>query len=171
MGGTGSRGIALIVRGKKLCLEMMILEPSCSFSKLLSATTSPGLSPCTSVMLDLADSRLDVMDMGDAVLDQEDKRHVAVVLDGRGRDQDHVVQGFSSRRAFTNWLGKSALSLLSKMARSFSVPVVVSIWLSVASQLSRCQLGLFGAIERIDGQRLALAHLLLQLGSRCLPGW
>ncbi len=41
-----------LFEGRILALEMMTLEPSVSFSKLLSATTSPGLSPCTWVVLD-----------------------------------------------------------------------------------------------------------------------
>ena len=36
----------------------------------------------------------------------------------------------TSRRAFTNWLGNSALSWLSNVARSRTVPVVWSISLS-----------------------------------------
>ena len=39
----------------------------------------------------------------------------------------------ASRRTFTNWLGNSDSSVLSKMARSFTVPVVRSITLSVVS--------------------------------------
>ena len=41
----------------------------------------------------------------------------------------------TSRRTLTNWLGNSASSALSNMARSFTVPVVVSIWLSVVASL------------------------------------
>ena len=41
----------------------------------------------------------------------------------------------TSSRVFTNWFGKRALSLFSKSARSFTVPVVVSIWLSIVSSL------------------------------------
>ena len=41
-----------LFEGRTLALEMMTLEPSVSFSKLLSATTSPGLSPSTWVVLD-----------------------------------------------------------------------------------------------------------------------
>ena len=37
---------------------------------------------------------------------------------------------FTSRRVFTNWFGKSASLVLAKSARPFTVPVVVSIWLS-----------------------------------------
>ena len=33
-------------------------------------------------------------------------------------------------RTLTNWFGKSALSSLANSARSLTVPVVVSIWLS-----------------------------------------
>ena len=37
---------------------------------------------------------------------------------------------FTNRRAFTNWFGYSFSSGLANNARSFTVPVVVSIWLS-----------------------------------------
>ena len=37
---------------------------------------------------------------------------------------------FTSSRVFTNWFGKSASFLLSKIDRALTVPVVVSIWLS-----------------------------------------
>jgi hypothetical protein len=35
----------------------------------------------------------------------------------------------------TNWLGNNSLSALSKSARSFTVPVVVSIWLSTVASV------------------------------------
>ncbi len=38
---------------------------------------------------------------------------------------------FTSRRVFTNWLGNSMPFELSNCARSFTVPVTVSIWLSI----------------------------------------
>ena len=38
------------------------------------------------------------------------------------------------RRAFTNWLGNSSLSLLENTALSLTVPVVGSIWLSDVSR-------------------------------------
>ncbi len=43
-------------------------------------------------------------------------------------------------RTFTNWFGNNAPSLLSKTAFTFTVPVVVSIWLSTVSTfpLARC---------------------------------
>src|ERR1022692_4124131 len=37
---------------------------------------------------------------------------------------------FTSSRVLTNWFGKSTSVLLSKTDRAFTVPVVVSIWLS-----------------------------------------
>src|SRR6202044_2926886 len=40
-----------LFEGRRTFFETTILEPSCSFSKLLSATTSPALRPCTSVLL------------------------------------------------------------------------------------------------------------------------
>ncbi len=40
----------------------------------------------------------------------------------------------TSSFVFTNWFGNSMLSLLSKRARSLTVPVVVSIWLSMVSR-------------------------------------
>ena len=40
---------------------------------------------------------------------------------------------FTSSRVFTNWFGKSASFSLAKSARPFTVPVVVSIWLSRVS--------------------------------------
>ncbi len=41
----------------------------------------------------------------------------------------------TSSRTLTNWLGNRLSSLLSKMARSLTVPVVVSMTLSVVSSL------------------------------------
>ncbi|MNT63559.1 hypothetical protein D3C72_2013850 [compost metagenome] len=38
-------------------------------------------------------------------------------------------------RTLTNWFGKSASSVLSNLAFSFSVPVVTSIWLSSVSSV------------------------------------
>ena len=40
-----------------------------------------------------------------------------------------------TRRTLTNWLAKSALSVLSNTALSLAVPVVVSIWLSMVSSV------------------------------------
>ena len=42
---------------------------------------------------------------------------------------------FTRSRALTNWFGNKALSALSNCARTFTVPVVVSIWLSTAETL------------------------------------
>ena len=41
----------------------------------------------------------------------------------------------ASSCALTNWLGNNALSALSNIARSFTVPVVVSIWLSTVASV------------------------------------
>ena len=46
----------------------------------------------------------------------------------------------SSSFAFTNWLEKSVLSLLSNWARNLSVPVAGSIWLSVVSSVPSASL-------------------------------
>jgi hypothetical protein len=40
----------------------------------------------------------------------------------------------TQRRAFTNWLGKRAFSSLAKRALSRTVPVLGSIWLSMAAR-------------------------------------
>ena len=121
----------------------------------------------------LGHARLDVVDVGHAVLDEEDERGVSVVLNGGGGDQDLVVQSVQQQAGVDEEVGEERRSSLlsSKTARSFSVPVVVSIWLSVLSKACRSQLGLLGAVVGVDRQRFALAHLLLQLMPRCLRGW
>ena len=49
----------------------------------------------------------------------------------------------NSKRAFTNWLGQRALSLLSNTALSFPVPVVWSIfpyWVPVSASAPFCRI-------------------------------
>ena len=64
---------------------------------------------------------------------------------------------FTSRRVFTNWFGKSASFLLSKSARPFTVPVVVSIWLS---SVNSCPLAIFVCAVRSKASTVSLAFLL-----------
>ena len=65
----------------------------------------------------------------------------------------------TNSRVLTNWLGNNAKSSLLKMARTFTVPVVVSIWLSRASNLPLRDLRLCSAIVGVDGQLGILAKL------------
>ena len=56
----------------------------------------------------------------------------AVVLNGGRGDQHRSCTVRTRSRVLTNWLGKSSFFLLSNCARRRTVPVVVSIWLSMA---------------------------------------
>ena len=64
----------------------------------------------------------------------------------------------------TNWFGNSALSELSNWARTFTVPVVVSIWLSTRRHLAGRQLFDVGAIESRDLERGAGVELRHDVG-------
>ena len=71
----------------------------------------------------------------------------------------------------TNWLGNSAPSLLSNMARSLIVPVVVSIWLSRVWSVA---VGELGAVAR--GRRPRPSARRRRAGAcgplaGCLPAW
>ena len=68
----------------------------------------------------------------------------------------------TSRRVLTNWFGNSAKSSLLKTARSFKVPVVVSIWLSSASNCRCASFVCAGTIIGFDGQHRVLAKLGLR---------
>ncbi len=63
---------------------------------------------------------------------------------------------FTSSRVFTNWLGNSALFLLSNTDRPFTVPVVVSIWLSSAINFP---LAIFVCAVRSKASTVSLAFL------------
>ena len=63
---------------------------------------------------------------------------------------------FTSRRVLTNWFGKSASFLLSKSARPFTVPVVVSIWLSSVNSFP---LAIFFCAVRSKASTASLAPL------------
>ena len=119
-----------------LTLEMVICEPFCSFSKLLLATTSPGLIPWHRGVALVGDARLTLRIVGLVVLNEVDEIRGAVVLDGRGGNQRLVRQACSPAGAYsqTGW-ERACRRGCRTAARSFTVPVVVSIWLSMVISL------------------------------------
>ena len=63
----------------------------------------------------------------------------------------------TSRRAFTNWLGKRALSSLGKRALRRTVPVVGSTWLSMAARAPRAMRFRRSRSQASTGSRPSLA--------------
>ena len=74
------------------CFETTIFDLSCSLSKLLFATTSPGLIPVTSVLFAFGDTRLHAALVRRIVLNHIDKRGGAVMLDRRRRNYRRALQ-------------------------------------------------------------------------------
>jgi hypothetical protein len=79
--------------------------------------------------------------IGRADIDRSDRHPVVGVddvdvtsrcagLDGGGRHRDDIMQRLYQKLRVDELIGNSALSALSNCARTFTVPVVVSIWLS-----------------------------------------
>ena len=66
----------------------------------------------------------------------------------------------SSSWTVTNWFGNSTSSGLSNIARSLTVPVVVSIWLSTVSRLPAASRVGAGPVERGHRERRAGTHPL-----------
>src|ERR1700761_423749 len=92
MGGTDSRGIALIIRGKNLRFGDDDLSAVC---QLLETAVGDHVSGVESLYLGgvgLGDARFDVMHMRDAILNKKNIGHVAIVLDRGGRDENNVLQ-------------------------------------------------------------------------------
>src|SRR5882757_4415095 len=92
MGGTDSRGIALVVRGKNPGFRN---DDPGTVLKFLETAVGDHVSRVKSLYLGhagLADSRFDVMNMRDLILNEEDIGHVAVVLNRGGRNQDHIFE-------------------------------------------------------------------------------
>ena len=110
-----------------LIFETVICDPFCSFSKLLLATTSPGLMPCDRGLAPIRLARLDCPHRRFVVLDEVDKVLVSVVLDGRRRDDNLVLEGLHQKTRIHKLVRKQLPSRLSNSARSLTVPVVVSI--------------------------------------------
>ena len=78
---------------------------SASFSKLLLATTSPGLIPSTAVSPLSVIPDFTVAHAPPCCPGSGKRNRCAVVLDGGGRDMTWFSSVFTSRRVLTNWLG------------------------------------------------------------------
>src|ERR1700722_2420717 len=106
MGGTGSRGIALIVRGQQHLFRDGDLGV---VLQLLKAAVRDGIARIKALDFGLApltDSWLDVMDVRYVVLNQEHVGGVSIVLDRRGRDQNHVLQRVDQQVSVDKLVGK-----------------------------------------------------------------
>src|SRR5271156_5621857 len=164
MDGTGSRGIRLGIGRKKDLLGDGDRGTVLQLFKAAVGYHISHIQPLYFRVRPFTYAWLDVMDVGLAVLDQKDKRGVSVVLDRRGRNQDHVVEGFQEQAGIYKQIRKeNAVFVVENGAQlqraGGGVDLVVD-----ALQFSRRQLGFFGAIVDIDRQGLAQAHLLLQCG-------
>ena len=67
-----------------------------------------------------------------------------------GRDTVAFCRVWTRSRMFTNWFGNSFSSLFSNSARSWIVPVVVSIWLSTVCSVPVASMVGLGAIPGLD---------------------
>ena len=97
MGETDSRGIALSVRGKKRLLGDGDLG---AVLQLLEATVGDYISGVESLHRGrsrFSHSWRDVMNVRDAVLNKKDVGGLSIVLDGRGRNQDLILQGIQQQ--------------------------------------------------------------------------
>ena len=111
------------------------------------------------------------MNVRDVILNQEHIRLVAVVLNRRGGDQHYVFQRLQQQAGIHELVGKERVVFIVKDGAQFQgsgrgIDLVVSRF-----QLSGGDIGQVGAVQSVDRERLALAHLLLLIGLRCLPEW
>ncbi len=65
---------------------------SCSLSKLLVATTSPGLIPVTAVSSSVRHTGLNVAHVRDVILNNVDERDLPIVLNRRGGNKGRSTQ-------------------------------------------------------------------------------
>ncbi len=119
MGETGSRCIALIVRGKNFGFRNddfgVVLQ-------LLEAAVGDDISGVESLHLghsSLGDARFYVMDVGDVVLDEENIRLIPIVLDGRGGDEDDVFERVQKQTGIDELVGKERVGLVLKEGAQF----------------------------------------------------
>src|SRR5229473_3111738 len=106
MGETDSRGIALIVRGKNPGFGNDDLG---AVLKFFETAVGDHVSSIESLYLGhagLADSRFDVMNMRDLILNEENIGHVAVVLNRGGRNQDHIFERIQQQASVHELVGK-----------------------------------------------------------------
>ena len=104
------------------------------------------------------------MHMRDAVLNHKDKRHIAVVLDGGGGDQDHVLQRIHQQAGIHKLVGKERVVFVVEERAQFQragggVDLVVDSFRAFPMASLVCS-------ERSSastGSGLPLAHLLLHL--------
>ena len=68
-------------------------------------------------------------------LDEVDKGAGGAALDRSGRDRPAVAHRVDQQLELTNWFAKQRLVGIVEDARSLTVPVVVSIWLSTVSRV------------------------------------
>ena len=133
------------------CFETMICDPSCSFSKLLLATTSPGLIPCHRRVLPSRDARLHRA--ASAPCCPGSRRQMKPVpLCWMAEDGISVApcSVFTSSRVFTNWFGNSD-----------AVPVV-----ELGPRLHRSRRGVDLVVER---QQLAASRSVFSAADRTRP--
>src|SRR5580698_6326493 len=92
MGGTGSRCIALVVRGKNFRFRD---DDFGTVLKLLETAVGDDISSIQSLYLGypaFTHPWRDVMRMGHVVFDQEYIGDIPIVLNGRGRNQNNVLE-------------------------------------------------------------------------------
>src|SRR5208283_3655099 len=111
-------------------VEMEIAALSCSLSKLLVASTAPGWIPVTCAVVAFVTPT--VIGVRCALFSAITYTNAACPLCCTAALGISVAPSsvFTSSRTFTNWLGNNDESALANSARAFTVPVVVSIWLS-----------------------------------------
>ena len=125
--------------------------PSCSSSKLLLATTSPGAMPSTCVTPVVAGAGLHCSHVRDLGLDHVDERLRPVLLDGRRRDQRDAVQRVDEQ------------ARVDELVREEGVVLVVEL----GARLHRAGRGVDLVVER--EQRAARDLLLRRSGRRRRP--
>ena len=107
------------------------LAPSRSLSAPSITMRSPGGGPSAPRPGPVGDAELDRLHRDRAVgVDQVDEGAGRAALDAAVDIVTTSLRVSTRRRMLTNWFGNSVIASLANWARSLTVPVVVSIWLS-----------------------------------------
>src|SRR5579859_1736065 len=114
MGGKGSRGIALVVRGKNLRFGNDDPGPVRQFLETAVGDHVSWIEPFHMGHVGLTDARFHVMNMRDTVLNEKDIRRVAVVLDGGGGDEYHILERVQEQAGIYELVGKERTVLILK---------------------------------------------------------
>src|SRR5580704_3843127 len=112
MAETGSRGLTLARSGGQRLLGNYDLRIVLQLVKAAVGNHVRWIDTFDGGLTGIRDAWLDVADLGGIILDDVDKRGLAIMLNGRGRNQSDSLQGIHQQSGVYELVGKQRVVLV-----------------------------------------------------------